>query len=144
MRFISIQVLSDSPETYTVESTEGESIHIGRRAAAKEEISIVLQFPNVSSRHGVISYGKDTSSVLALANEPAWTFTDLGSTNGSAINGARLTSGKKYGLVDGDRILIADEHELKVLSCSTSSMIKELQEEERELLDWQQTHWPSG
>lgn len=146
MHFISIQVFPDSLEGYTVQSTEGQAVHIGRRAADEidfvEDISIVLSFPDVSARHALISFGTDTSRILGPPEQREWTFTDLGSTNGSALNGMRLTVNRRYALTVGDRILIADKYELKVLSCSTSASMAELKEQERELIRWQEGRRP--
>lgn len=66
---------------------EGPMVTIGRRADQR----IVLSDPSVSRAHARIEVGDEIAIV------------DLGSTNGTAINGHRLRSGRA-GLRAGDRI----------------------------------------
>ena len=70
-------------------------VTIGRAANA----DVVLKDPQrmVSSRHGEIR-----------RQGPSWILVDLGSTNGTELNGARLTARNEYGLHDGDRITMGD------------------------------------
>lgn len=67
---------------------EGPVVTIGRRADQR----IVLSDPSVSRAHARIEVGASEIAVV-----------DLGSTNGTVINGHRLRSGRA-GLRAGDRI----------------------------------------
>ena len=68
---------------------------IGRAATA----DLVLKDPQrmVSSRHGEIR-----------RRGSSWILVDLGSTNGTELNGVRLTARNEYGLKNGDRIQLGD------------------------------------
>lgn len=70
-------------------------VTIGRAAGA----DLVLKDPQrmVSSRHGEIR-----------RRGSSWILVDLGSTNGTALNGVRLTARNEYGLNDGDRVTLGD------------------------------------
>ena len=68
---------------------------IGRRESA----DIVLRFPNVSGRH----------CELAVV-DGYWTVKDLGSSNGTKVNGARVTEQR---LEPGDKLSIA-RHEFEI------------------------------
>ena len=69
---------------------------VGRRESA----DIVLRFPNVSGRH----------CELALV-EGYWFIRDLGSSNGTKVNGARVA---EHRLEPGDKLSIA-KHEFEIL-----------------------------
>lgn len=55
------------------------------------------QFPVISSRHGIAEL---------IENE--WYYTDLGSTNKSYLNGARLVANVRVKLNDGDNLVLAN------------------------------------
>lgn len=91
-----ITVYPDTPESYTVELKEGAQLPIGRRPDASGREKLVIPVPEVSSQHAEIRNSQD-----------GWTIRDSGSTNGTRLNGERLTAGKEYQLRSGDRIRIA-------------------------------------
>jgi len=72
-----------------------ETLVIGRR----ESSDIVLRFPNVSGTHCELSL---------VAGQ--WTVRDLGSSNGTKVNGTRVTEGR---LDPGDKVSIG-RHEYEV------------------------------
>lgn len=65
----------------------------GRRGGIWPELA---SCPYVSGNHGTIA-----------KTDSGWTITDAGSTNGTFINGARLTPGSAAPLKKGDRVRIA-------------------------------------
>lgn len=97
-----ITVNPDTPEAYTVQLTEGEVLQIGRKPASGGVKKLVLPFPEVSGQHAEIRCKKE-----------GWTAVDSGSTNGTTLNGARLTPGREYHVRSGDRIRIA-QYELLI------------------------------
>src|SRR4030095_3906423 len=92
----SITVYPDTPESYTVELKEGTHLPIGRRADASGRDKLVIPVPEGASQ---TAESRHTSA--------GWTIRDSGSTNGTRLNGERLTAGKEYQLHSGDRIRIA-------------------------------------
>ena len=66
---------------------------IGREAGFSAISGRLDGFPTVSRRHAVVSAAQDR-----------WTVRDLGSTNGTWVNGARLAEGETRAIHDGDRI----------------------------------------
>lgn len=97
-----ITVNPDTPEAYTVQLTEGEVLQIGRKPAQGGVKKLVLPFPEVSGQHAEIRCKRE-----------GWTAVDSGSTNGTTLNGARLTPGREYHVRSGDRIRIA-QYELLI------------------------------
>ncbi|MBU6451479.1 MAG: adenylate/guanylate cyclase domain-containing protein [Cyanobacteria bacterium REEB67] len=91
-----------TPESYTVELAEGEVLQIGRKPAKDGLKKLVLPYPEVSGQHAEIRCKQD-----------GWFVLDSGSTNGSTLNGTRLTPGREYHCSPGDRIKIA-QYELAV------------------------------
>jgi pSer/pThr/pTyr-binding forkhead associated (FHA) protein len=61
----------------TIFELETERVVIGRRRTCE----VVLEHPGVSARH----------CELARSSEGQWTITDLGSTNGTFVNGLPIT-----------------------------------------------------
>ena len=55
----------------------------------------------VSRKHAVISY-----------NDDEYYLSDLGSTNGTLVNGERIDNGIEKKLMDGDEIVLADRRVL--------------------------------
>lgn len=102
MKTGTLTVNPETPEAYTVELLEGEILQIGRKAASGGVKKLVLPYPEVSGQHSEIRCKKD-----------GWTIVDSGSTNGTMLNGGRLTPGKEYHLHSGDRIKIA-QYELVI------------------------------
>jgi class 3 adenylate cyclase len=92
----SITVYPDTAESYTVELKEGTHLPIGRRADPSGREKLVIPVPEVSSQHAEIRHSSE-----------GWTIRDSGSTNGTRLNGERLSAGKEYQLHSGDRIRIA-------------------------------------
>jgi predicted component of type VI protein secretion system len=68
-----------------------ECVTVGRIA----ENAIELSDPSVSSRHAELS-----------ASDGVYRIKDLGSTNGSQLNGSALTPGESFELKPGDRIIL--------------------------------------
>jgi pSer/pThr/pTyr-binding forkhead associated (FHA) protein len=67
---------------------------IGRQGSGAE-LDVELDHPTASSRHAII---------FASACPGRIKIEDNGSTNGTLINGARLTPGARHELSDGDRV----------------------------------------
>ncbi len=72
---------------------QGEN-RVGRQGAGPL-LHVELDHPTASSRHAVI---------LASACPGRMKIEDTGSTNGTLLNGARLTPGTRHEIRDGDRI----------------------------------------
>lgn len=70
-----------------------EELRIGRRPSN----DIKLDFENVSGKHCVLRYAKGI-----------WTIRDLGSTNGTTLNGIRLTN--EHQVMPDDDLAIASHH----------------------------------
>lgn len=104
MRAGTITVNPDSPDKYLVELDEGEILAIGRKPEAGNKRKLILPFPEVSGQHAEIR-----------CKPNGWTIIDSGSTNGTAINGTRLTPGREYVLHNGDRVNIA-QYDLLIAS----------------------------
>ncbi|MDP3507307.1 MAG: adenylate/guanylate cyclase domain-containing protein [Candidatus Melainabacteria bacterium] len=102
MRTGTLTVNPDTPESYIVELAEGEVLQIGRKPASGGIKKLVLPYPEVSGQHSEIR-----------CKTEGWTIIDAGSTNGTMLNGGRLTPGKEYHLHSGDRVKIA-QYELLV------------------------------
>jgi len=96
MKAGTITVNPDSPESYSVELEEGEVLAIGRKPSLGGKRKLILPFPEVSGQHAEIRCKPD-----------GWTIVDSGSTNGTTVNGNRLTPGKEYHLKTGDHVKIA-------------------------------------
>jgi class 3 adenylate cyclase len=92
----SITVHPGSPDSYSVELTDGIVLTIGRKAAGSGDNRLVLAFPEVSGQHAEIR-----------CKPGNWTIVDSGSTNGTTINGVSLAAGREYSLKDQDVIGIA-------------------------------------
>jgi len=83
-------------------------LRVGRR----EDCDVCLRFPNISSYH----------CELELL-DGFWRIRDLGSSNGTKVNGARLTEGW---ILPGDRLSIARHHyEVKYTASGTPPAIEE-------------------
>jgi pSer/pThr/pTyr-binding forkhead associated (FHA) protein len=93
MNIGTITVNPDTEETYSVEVDEFEIIQIGRKPSSDGKRKLVLPFPEVSGQHAEIR-----------CKPNGWTLVDSGSTNGTSVNGLRLTPGREYNLQYGDRI----------------------------------------
>jgi class 3 adenylate cyclase len=102
MRPGTITVNPDSPDKYLVQLEEGEVLSIGRKPALDKRRKLVLPYPEVSGQHAEIR-----------AKPDGWTIIDSGSTNGTNVNGMRLTPGREYTLKSGDRVSIA-QYELLI------------------------------
>jgi len=96
-----IKVLPNSPDSTTLELRDGETLLIGRREDAGVVRQLVLPFPEVSGKHAEIRCSED-----------GWTVVDLGSTNGTAVNGCNLHPGQHHPLRPGDRITISGQYDL--------------------------------
>ena len=91
-----ITVNPDTAESYSVQLRKASPLSIGRRPDTAGRQKLVLAVPEVSAQHAEIRYTPD-----------GWTIRDSGSTNGTLLNGERLTAGREYTLHNGDRIKIA-------------------------------------
>jgi hypothetical protein len=76
----------DGPDNGKVITLDGDNIYIGRHA----QCGLVINDPEVSRRHIKMMRGKE-----------GWLIDDLGSTNGTFINGQRIS---RYLVSPGDRI----------------------------------------
>lgn len=92
----SITVLPESPEGWTLDLATGDVLAIGRKPGAGDKRRLVLPFPEVSGQHAEIR-----------CHDDGWKLVDNGSTNGTSLNGARLTPGREYVLHSGDKVKIA-------------------------------------
>jgi class 3 adenylate cyclase len=85
-----------SADAYRVELEDGKVLEIGRKAGAASQKRLVLPVPEVSGNHAEIRNSAD-----------GWCVRDLGSTNGTRLNGDWLAPGQEYLLKNGDVIKIA-------------------------------------
>jgi class 3 adenylate cyclase len=92
----SIIVYPDSPDSYNVELEPGQTLEIGRKPTTTGNRKLVIPIAEVSGQHAEI---RSTAA--------GWTIRDSGSTNGTKLNGDRLSPGKEYRLYGGDRIQVA-------------------------------------
>jgi class 3 adenylate cyclase len=97
-----ITVIIPDAESYSIEVEEGEVLEVGRKPGAAGQRKLVLPFPEVSGQHAEIR-----------CKSSGWTVVDSGSTNGTTLNGARLTPGREYPLRTGDVVQIA-QYDLQV------------------------------
>jgi class 3 adenylate cyclase len=117
MKAGSVTVRPDSPDSYTVDLEDGQIISIGRKPTANGTLKLILPFPEVSSQHAEIR-----------CKTHAWTIVDSGSTNGTTLNGARLTPGREYTLRDRDMVGIA-QYNLLVQTPQSSDETWKLEKE---------------
>lgn len=90
-------VNSGTPDAYFFELEEGKILEIGRKPGAPTgPRKLVLSIPEVSSHHAELRPG-----------DGGWTLRDMGSTNGTRLNGTWLAAGQEYLLKNGDHIKIA-------------------------------------
>jgi class 3 adenylate cyclase len=85
-----------TPDQFRVEFEEGKVLEIGRKANPANPCRVVLSAPEVSGNHAEIRQAPE-----------GWTIRDLGSTNGTRLNGDWITPGQEYLLKNGDVIKIA-------------------------------------
>jgi class 3 adenylate cyclase len=85
-----------SADAYRVELEDGKVLEIGRKAGSATQKRLVLPVPEVSGNHAEIRLNAD-----------GWCIRDLGSTNGTRLNGDWLAPGQEYVLKNGDVIKIA-------------------------------------
>lgn len=85
-----------TPDAYRVELEDGKVLEIGRKANPNSQKRLVLPVPEVSGNHAEIRRAND-----------GWSLRDLGSTNGTRLNGDWITPGQEYLLKNGDVIKIA-------------------------------------
>ena len=97
-----ITVILPDSESYSIEVEEGETLEVGRKPAPSGQRKLVLPFPEVSGKHAEIR-----------CKPSGWTVFDCNSTNGTTLNGARLSPGREYPLRTGDLVQIA-QYDLRV------------------------------
>lgn len=85
-----------TPDAFRVEFEEGKVLEIGRKPNPASQRRLVLPVPEVSGNHAEIRMSSD-----------GWTVRDLGSTNGTRLNGDWITPGQEYVLKNSDVIKIA-------------------------------------
>lgn len=90
-----IVVNPDTPEAYFVELEAGKILEIGRKPSSSGQRKLVLPIPEVSGVHA------------ELRDNDGWKIRDLGSTNGTRLNGDWLSPGQDHKLKNGDLITIA-------------------------------------
>ena len=90
-----IVVNPDTPEAYFVELEDGKILEIGRKPSSSGQRKLVLPIPEVSGVHA------------ELRDSEGWKIRDLGSTNGTRLNGEWLSPGQDHKLKNGDLITIA-------------------------------------
>ncbi len=117
-----ITVNPDTADSYEVELTDGEVLQIGRKPAPAGTKKLILPFAEVSGQHAEIR-----------CKPESWTIVDSGSTNGTTLNGTRLTPGKEYQLKRGDVVKIA-QYNLRVTPPSRLSTAPE-EEDDKEQQD---------
>lgn len=117
----SIIVYPDSADSYVVELEPGQTLEIGRKPTVTGNRKLIISVPEVSGQHAEIR-----------PTPQGWTIRDSGSTNGTRLNGDRLTPGKEYLLCTGDRLKIANIDLLINLSKEQSNKQAENQEESEE------------
>lgn len=83
-------------DQFRVELEAGKILEIGRKANPANPKRLVLPIPEVSGSHAEIRPG-----------DGGWTIRDLGSTNGTRLNGDWIAPGQEYILKNGDVIKIA-------------------------------------
>jgi class 3 adenylate cyclase len=93
----SITVHPGTPNSYSIHLLENRTLSIGRKAQNGDESRLVLPSPEVSSQHAEIRY-----------KSGSWTIVDSGSTNGTIVNGVRLTAGREHPLKNADIVTIAE------------------------------------
>lgn len=86
----------ETPESYKIDLEDGKGLEIGRKPSPGGARRLVLPIPEVSGSHAEIRSAND-----------GWTIRDLGSTNGTRLNGDWLSPGQEYMLKNGDLIKIA-------------------------------------
>lgn len=90
-------VNSGSPDAYFFELEDGKVLEIGRKQGAPSSPrKLVIAVPEVSSHHAELKPSID-----------GWSIRDMGSTNGTRLNGNWLQAGQDYLLKNGDQIKIA-------------------------------------
>jgi class 3 adenylate cyclase len=85
----------DTPDAYFVELEDGKILEIGRKPSTSGQRKLVLPIPEVSGVHA------------ELRDNDGWKIRDLGSTNGTRLNGEWLSPGQDHRLKNGDLITIA-------------------------------------
>lgn len=79
-----------------MELEDGQVLEIGRKPTSTGNRKLIIPEPEVSGQHAEIR-----------PTPAGWTIRDSGSTNGTKLNGDRLSPGKEYLLCGGDRIQVA-------------------------------------
>jgi class 3 adenylate cyclase len=92
-----IVVNPHSKDRYVINLEDSAILSIGRREGTSQtyEKRLVLPNPEISSQHAEIRKGINN-----------WTIRDLGSLNGTKLNGERLASGRDYPLKNGDLLTV--------------------------------------
>jgi len=100
MKLGSITALPGATDSFSLEVSDGQTIYIGRSAKACGNVEadrLILPYSEVSAKHAEIRCSNNKLTIV-----------DAGSTNGTTVNGTRLTPGKEYNLRSKDTIGIAN------------------------------------
>jgi len=114
-----ITVILPDSESYSIEVEEGETLEVGRKPGVSGQRKLVLPFPEVSGQHAEIR-----------CKTSGWTVVDSGSTNGTTLNGARLTPGREYALRTGDVVQIA-QYDLQVSPPAGTDALEEGEQQDK-------------
>ncbi len=93
----SITVFPDSPDSYEVVLEAGEVLEVGRKPTTTGNRKLIISVPEVSAEHAVIR-----------PQAGSWVVCDLGSTNGTRLNGRQLVARQEYLICSGDLIQVAE------------------------------------
>lgn len=118
----SITVYPDTPDSYIVELEPGQILEIGRKPTTTGNRKLIIPVPEVSGQHAEIR-----------PTPAGWTIRDSGSTNGTKLNGDRLSPGKEYLLCSGDQIQVAHIDLQINLPEDVNTAIPEADDEQQEL-----------
>lgn len=86
----------DSPDPSVIELSQG-AYEVGREG---DDVQIQIQVPTISARHALLRL--DESNVLTVM--------DLGSTNGTLLNGKEIEPRVETAVREGEEIVFGDSH----------------------------------
>ncbi|KAG0498035.1 hypothetical protein HPP92_002342 [Vanilla planifolia] len=98
-----ISITKGCKEGETVECNPRSTIRIGRIVRGN---TLAIKDPGISQKHLILQF---------LPEIARWVVTDLGSSNGTCINGGLITPDAPYPLADGDVIKIGEKTVISVI-----------------------------